>query len=75
MRIGLSATQKPIAVVARFLVGAGDGEAAPDCAVVDIGYGKQRDLALELPPTPLGAVMSTDQWEQVYARLRAWDDA
>lgn len=70
VRIGLSATQKPIAVVARFLVGAGDG-APPDCAVVDIGYGKQRDLALELPPTPLGAVMSTDQWEQVYERVAA----
>jgi ATP-dependent Lhr-like helicase len=69
-RIGLSATQKPIAEVARFLVGAGavaDGVA--DCAIVDIGYAKQRDLALELPPTPLGAVMSNQQWEQVYGRV------
>ncbi|HEY0201736.1 MAG TPA: helicase-related protein, partial [Burkholderiaceae bacterium] len=70
VRIGLSATQKPIAEVARFLVGAGrvrDGVA--DCAVVDIGYAQQRDLALELPPTPLEAVMSGDQWAQVYARV------
>ena len=69
-RIGLSATQKPIDEVARFLVGAGaitDGVA--DCEIVDIGYAKQRDLALELPPTPLGAVMSNEQWEQVYARV------
>ena len=69
-RIGLSATQKPIAEVARFLVGAGavaDGVA--QCEIVDIGYRKQRDLALELPPTPLSAVMSNDQWEQVYARI------
>jgi ATP-dependent Lhr-like helicase len=36
--------------------------------VVDIGYAKQRDLALELPPTPLEAVMSNDQWD---AGLRA----
>jgi len=71
VRIGLSATQKPIAAVARFLVGAGDGIGTPDCEIVDIGYGKQRDLALELPPTPLGAVMSTDQWEQVYERVAA----
>jgi ATP-dependent Lhr-like helicase len=71
VRIGLSATQKPVAAVARFLVGAGDGVVPPDCAIVDIGYGKQRDLALELPPTPLGAVMSTDQWEQVYERVAA----
>ncbi|WP_454828901.1 DEAD/DEAH box helicase [Pseudoxanthomonas wuyuanensis] len=74
-RIGLSATQKPIDEVARFLVGAGavtDGRpdcGRPDCEIVDIGYGKQRDLALELPPTPLGAVMSNDQWEQVYVRV------
>ena len=71
VRIGLSATQKPIDEVARFLVGAGalrsDGTA--ECAIVDIGYAKQRDLALELPPTPLEAVMSNDQWTQVYARV------
>ena len=69
-RIGLSATQKPIAEIARFLVGAAattDGVA--DCAIVDIGYAKQRDLALELPLSPLSAVMSNDQWEEVYGRV------
>ena len=40
-----------------------------DCAIVDIGHAQQRDLALELPPTPLAAVMSNEQWEQVYDRL------
>ena len=69
-RIGLSATQKPIAEVARFLVGAaGLVDGLADCEIVDIGYRKQRDLALEVPPTPLAAVMSNDQWEQVYARI------
>ena len=70
VRIGLSATQKPIEEVARFLVGTRqvrDGVA--DCAVIDIGYARQRDLALELPPTPLGAVMSNDQLDQVYGRV------
>jgi len=70
VRVGLSATQKPIDEVARFLVGAAavtDGRA--DCEIVDIGYAKERDLALELPPTPLSAVMSNDQWEQVYGRV------
>ncbi|MBA3477361.1 MAG: DEAD/DEAH box helicase, partial [Lautropia sp.] len=66
-----SATQKPIDEVARFLVGsdavAEDG--TPDCVIVDIGYAKQRDLALVVPPTPLGAVMSNDQWEQVYQQV------
>ncbi|HET6784014.1 MAG TPA: DEAD/DEAH box helicase, partial [Pseudoxanthomonas sp.] len=71
VRIGLSATQKPIDEVARFLVGFDSTRAAGavDCAVVDIGYAKQRDLALEIPPTPLAAVMSNDQWEQVYVRV------
>jgi ATP-dependent helicase Lhr and Lhr-like helicase len=71
-RIGLSATQKPIDQVARFLVGAGGlTDGTPECEIVDIGYGKQRDLALDLPPTPLSAVMSNDQWEQVYLRVAA----
>ncbi len=75
VRIGLSATQKPIDEVARFLVGCGSAPAGAtdhaivDCAIVDIGYAKQRDLALEIPPTPLAAVMSNDQWEQVYVRV------
>lgn len=70
-RIGLSATQKPIEEVARFLVGAGAvaADGRPDCDIVDIGYDKRRDLALELPPSPLSAVMSHEQWDQVYARL------
>lgn len=75
VRVGLSATQKPIDEVARFLVGTGriapDGSAhgTPDCTLIDIGHHKPRDLALELPPVPLSAVMSNDQWETVYDRL------
>jgi ATP-dependent Lhr-like helicase len=66
VRVGLSATQKPIAEMARLLTGLGDDR---PCEIVDIGYIRRRDLALELPPTPLSAVMSNDQWEQVYGRL------
>jgi ATP-dependent Lhr-like helicase len=65
VRIGLSATQKPVAEIARFLTG---GNA---CAIVDTGHVRQRDLAIELPPAPLEAVMSTDVWQQVYDRLAA----
>ena len=64
-RIGLSATQKPIDEVAKFLVGSG-GES---CDIIDVGYTRERDLALELPPAPLSAVMSGDVWQLVYARL------
>ncbi|WP_439886060.1 DEAD/DEAH box helicase [Pseudomonas sp. MBLB4123] len=40
-----------------------------DCAIVDIGYQRARDLALELPPVPLQAVMSNEVWDRVYDRL------
>ena len=72
-RIGLSATQQPIEAAARYLVGTERVDAAgvPDCTIIDIGHGKRRDLALELPLTPLAAVASNDQWEQVYDRLQA----
>ena len=70
LRIGLSATQKPIETVARFLVGAGaDGEPSPECTIIDSGHRRARDLALEIPASPLEAVMSGDVWEQVYDRL------
>lgn len=75
-RVGLSATQKPIDEVARFLVGAGSVHGfVADCEIVDIGYAKKRDLTLELPPTPLSAVMSNDQWDQVYNRVAELVDA
>src|SRR6516165_2943266 len=127
-RIGLSATQKPIEEVAKFLVGAPAGrqhyerarrpgesrdpalsslgeqqeldsgfrrndeqettsqhlevatasisvESRPPlapqpsplpCEIVDVGYSRRRDLAIELPSTPLTAVMSGDVWGEVY---------
>ena len=70
-RIGLSATQKPIMDVARFLVGnrhiAKNGK--PDCKIVDTGHRRKLDLAIELPPSPLEAVMSNEVWSEVYHRL------
>jgi ATP-dependent Lhr-like helicase len=66
VRIGLSATQKPLSAVADFLVGRKGGG---DCAVVDVGHVRERDLALELPPVPLEAVMPNEVWERVYDRM------
>ncbi|WP_404440330.1 DEAD/DEAH box helicase [Stutzerimonas chloritidismutans] len=66
VRVGLSATQKPIEAVANFLVGAGRR-----CEIVDVGHGRARDLALEVPPVPLEAVLNNDVWELVYDRLAA----
>ena len=70
LRIGLSATQKPIEEAARFLVGAGpDGAPSAECTIIDVGHRRARDLAIEVPPSPLEAVMSNEVWEQVYDRL------
>jgi ATP-dependent Lhr-like helicase len=70
-RVGLSATQKPIEDVARFLVGArnlnADGTA--NCAIIDAGHVRARDLQLEIPAAPLEAVMSGEVWTLVYDRL------
>jgi ATP-dependent Lhr-like helicase len=63
-RIGLSATQKPLDEVGRFLVGAGR-----DCALVDAGHRRTMDLAVEVPPSPLETVCSHETWEEIYARV------
>jgi ATP-dependent Lhr-like helicase len=69
-RIGLSATQKPIEEVARFLVGTPPtADAAPDCVIIDSGHVRGRDLALVLPDSPLEAIMSNEVWENVYDQL------
>ena len=66
-RIGLSATQKPIEDMAHFLVGKHDSN--DECAIVDTGHVRARDLALEVPSAPIEAVMSNEVWEEIYDRL------
>ena len=71
-RIGLSATQKPIEEVARFLVGNSaigpDGQA--DCVVVDSGHARDMDLALEVvPEDELGPIATHEQWDRVLDRV------
>jgi len=67
VRIGLSATQKPIEEVAHFLTGSG----RPDPVIVDIGHKRKLDLGIEVPPMPLGPVASNEMWDTVYDRLVA----
>jgi ATP-dependent helicase Lhr and Lhr-like helicase len=70
VRIGLSATQKPIEEVAHFLTGsAGSGETRPDPVIVNIGHKRTLDLAVEVPSMPLGPVGSNEMWDEVYSRL------
>lgn len=61
-RIGLSATQKPIDEVARFLT-------RKPCTIVDKGHRRKMDLAVEVPNSPLEAVMSHEVWAEIYERL------
>ncbi len=70
-RVGLSATQKPIEEVARFLVGTGGlrADGSPDCTIIDTGHVRNRDLQLEIPSAPLESVMSGEVWTQIYDRL------
>jgi ATP-dependent helicase Lhr and Lhr-like helicase len=65
VRIGLSATQKPIEDVAHFLTGHGRA----DPVIVNIGHKRTLDLGIEVPPMPLGPVASNEMWDAIYDRL------
>jgi ATP-dependent Lhr-like helicase len=67
VRIGLSATQKPIEEVAHFLTGSGRA----DPVIVDIGHKRKLDLGIEVSPMPLGPVASNEMWDTIYDRLVA----
>ena len=69
-RIGLSATQKPVEDVGSWLVGSRDSRLPTrEPVIIDEGHRRELDLALELPGSPLQAVMSAEVWEEVYERL------
>ncbi len=63
-RIGLSATQRPLATVARFLAGEGR-----ECIEIDAGHLRRLDLAVEVPAAPLGSVCSHEQWVAIHERI------
>src|SRR5713101_6857420 len=66
VRIGLSATQRPIDVVGKLLVGD-----RPPPAVIDVGHRRDMDLALQLPEGELEAVASAEQFGDVVDRVAA----
>jgi len=63
-RIGLSATQKPLEEVGRFLVGSGR-----ECSLVDVGHKRPMDVAIVTPPSPLTTVCSHEQWDEIYGQI------
>ncbi len=68
-RIGLSATQRPLEVVARLLSGTDPGR--PPTTVIDCGHRRHLDVAIELPHTELEAVASGAQLSDVLDRIAA----
>lgn len=75
-RIGLSATQRPIHEIARFLVGSGSDEAAGTLfsapslpTIIDVGHQRQLDLGIEIPPSELGAICMHEQWAEINQRI------
>jgi ATP-dependent Lhr-like helicase len=65
VRIGLSATQKPIETMAQFLT----GSATSPCQIINTGHVRQRELQIEVTGSPLEAVMANEVWGEIYDRL------
>jgi ATP-dependent helicase Lhr and Lhr-like helicase len=64
VRIGLSATQKPIEQIAHFLTGS-----RPEPVVVDVGHRRTLDLAVEVPCSELGPIATNEMWDEIYDRI------
>ena len=63
-RIGISATQKPIERMADFLTGGTN-----TCQILNIGHRRELELDIELPGSPLTAVMANEVWEEIHQKL------
>ena len=63
VRVGLSATQRPIEEIGRFLTG------GKECAIVQSGTRLAMDVAIEVPRDELSAVASKEQRQETCARV------
>ena len=63
-RVGLSATQRPIEEMARFLVGNQNisAEGVPDCLIVDTGHAREIELSVRMPPSEVGPIATHELW-------------
>lgn len=64
-KIGLSATVSPIEEVAQFLSPAKN----TNIKIIQIGHRRAMDLGVEVPRDELGAVASTEMWDEIYDRI------
>ncbi len=67
LRIGLSATQNPIELVANFLTGS-HPERKP-ANIIQVGRRRTLDLAIEVPSDELGSIATIAMWEEIFDKL------
>jgi ATP-dependent Lhr-like helicase len=68
-RIGLSATQNPIELVADFLTGSHPSR--PPATIVQVGQRRTLDLAIEVPSDELGSIATIPMWTEIFDKLAA----
>jgi ATP-dependent Lhr-like helicase len=68
-RIGISATQNPIELVAQFLTGV--HPARKPAKIIQVGQRRHLDLAIEVPSDELGSVTTNNMWTEIFDKLAA----
>ncbi|WP_260734801.1 DEAD/DEAH box helicase [Tunturiibacter lichenicola] len=66
-RIGLSATQNPIELVASFLTGV--HEDRRPATIIQVGQRRELDLAIEVPSDELSSVTTNGMWSEIFDKL------
>jgi ATP-dependent helicase Lhr and Lhr-like helicase len=69
-RIGLSATQNPIELVADFLTGSSPGR--EHATIIQVGQKRRLDIAIEVPTEELTSITSHPMWEEIFDKLAAF---
>ena len=72
-RIGLSATQNPIELVADFLTGACPGRTP--ATIIQVGQRRSLDVAIEVPSDELTSVTSHGMWEEIFDKLATYTES
>jgi ATP-dependent Lhr-like helicase len=68
-RIGLSATQNPIELVANFLTGI--HESRKPATIIQVGQRRELDIAIEVPSDELSSVITNGMWSEIFDKLAA----
>jgi ATP-dependent Lhr-like helicase len=68
-RIGISATQNPIELVAQFLTGV--HPARKPAKIIQVGQRRPLDVAIEVPSDELGSITSNGMWGEIFDKLAA----